>query len=47
MFTEIIGWVGVGIGIFVAVPQFRNSVKDKSNLTASLQPEYSGTADHS
>lgn len=30
MFTEIIGWVGVGIGIFVAVPQFRKSVKDKS-----------------
>jgi len=30
MFTELIGWVGVGIGIFVAIPQFTKSLKNKS-----------------
>jgi len=30
MFTELIGWVGVGIGISVAIPQFTKSLKNKS-----------------
>lgn len=30
MFTETIGWVGVGTGLFVAIPQFMKSVRNKS-----------------
>lgn len=30
MFTELIGWLGLGIGIFVSIPQFTKSIKDKS-----------------
>lgn len=37
MITEIIGWIGVALGILVSVPQLMKSIKEKSVKGVSLQ----------
>ena len=37
MVTEIIGWIGVVLGILVSVPQAIKSIKEKSTKGVSLQ----------
>jgi len=35
MFSEIIGWIGVVLGVLVAVPQLVKSIKEKSTKGVS------------
>lgn len=37
MFSEIIGWIGVVLGIFVSVPQLIKSIREKSTKGVSKQ----------
>jgi len=37
MVTEAIGWVGVGVGVCVSIPQFIKSVKERSTKGLSLR----------